>query len=297
MVENAQIYEDYRRIEQAIRFIEANFKAQPSLEEIARSAYLSKYHFDRLFKRWAGISPMQFLQFMTLQYSKQRLADSRSLFDTAFEAGLSGPSRLHDLFVTFDAMTPGEFKRQAAGVTISYGFSASPFGECLLAVTERGICHLAFVEEGKQSEALDALIQSWPGAVFDESPQLVRPLVKRIFKTDIADNSKPFTLHIKGTNFQINVWRALLSIPEGALISYSDIAAYLGHPTACRAVANAIALNPVAYLIPCHRVITQSGKVHNYRWGAVRKKAIIGWEAARTLQGREPLPADGSSLT
>ena len=278
----SQQSDDYQRIEKAIQFIETNFKSQPTLDQIAESVYLSKYHFDRLFKRWAGISPIQFMQFMTLDYTKQRLAESKSLLDTSLDAGLSGPSRLHDLFVTFEAMTPGEFKKQGAGLKISYGFSDSPFGDCLLAITERGICHFGFVKGDKRSEALNQLFKTWPGAVFTESLKPVSSVTKSIFRIGQTKNMGPFNLYLKGTNFQINVWKALLSIPEGWVVSYQDIASYIGHPKAFRAVANAIAINPVAFLIPCHRVIAKSGKIHQYRWGSARKKALIGWEAART---------------
>jgi len=277
----SQQSEDFIRIRKAIKFIEGNFKSQPTLDQIAESVHLSKYHFDRVFKRWAGVSPIQFLQFMTLDYTKQKLTESRSLLETSLDAGLSGSSRLHDLFVTFEAMTPGEFKKQGGGLEIAYGFTHSPFGKCLLALTERGICHLGFVEEDKQPEALEHLFQAWPGAVFNENPEPVRSIVKRLFRLDELKGSSPFNLHLKGTNFQISVWKALLGIPEGWVVSYQDIASYIGHPTAFRAVANAIAINPVAYLIPCHRVIAKSGKVNQYRWGSERKKALIGWEAAR----------------
>ena len=278
----SQQSEDFQKIEKAIQFIEVNFKSQPTLDQIAESVHLSKYHFDRIFKRWAGISPIQFLQFMTLDYTKQKLIESKSLLEASLEAGLSGPSRLHDLFVTFEAMTPGDFKKQGAGLKISYGFSDSPFGDCLLAITERGICHLGFVKGDKHSEALNQLFDTWPGAVFTESPKPVISMAKSIFRIGQTKNMCPFNLHLKGTNFQINVWKALLSIPEGWVVSYQDIASYIGHPKAFRAVANAIAINPVAYLIPCHRVIAKSGKIHQYRWGSARKKAIIGWEAARS---------------
>ena len=198
------------------------------------------------------------------------------------DAGLSGPSRLHDLFVTFEAMTPGEFKKQGAGLEIFYDFCDSPFGVCLLAVTERGICHLGFVKGDKRSEALNQLFETWPGAVFNESHKPINLIVNDIFRYDPNKKPGPFNLHLKGTNFQVNVWKALLSIPEGWVVSYQDIAAHIGHPKAFRAVANAIAINPVAYLIPCHRVIAKSGKIHQYRWGSARKKALIGWEAARS---------------
>jgi len=278
----SQQSDDYKRIEKAIQYLEANFKSQPTLEKIAESVHLSKYHFDRMFKRWAGISPIQFQQFMTLDYTKQKLADSRSLLDTALDAGLSGPSRLHDLFVTFEAMTPGEFKKQGAGLEIFYGFCDSPFGGCLLSITERGICHLGFVKGDKRSEALNQLFETWPGAVFTENHKSINLIANDIFRHDRNTKPGPFNLHLKGTNFQINVWKALLSIPEGWVLSYQDIAAHIGHPKAFRAVANAIAINPVGYLIPCHRVISKSGKIHQYRWGSARKKALIGWEAARS---------------
>jgi AraC family transcriptional regulator, regulatory protein of adaptative response / methylated-DNA-[protein]-cysteine methyltransferase len=277
----SQQSEDFKRIEKAIRFIEVNFKSQPTLDQIAESVHLSRYHFDRLFKRWAGISPIQFLQFTTLDYTKQKLIESNSLLETSLEAGLSGPSRLHDLFVTFEAMTPGDFKRQGIGLKISYGFCKSPFGECLLAITERGICHLGFVEEDDRSETLRRLFQTWPGSEFTEDPKRIRLIVKNIFRIDRMQNPRPFNLYLKGTNFQVNVWKALLSIPEGWIVSYQDIASHIGHPKAFRAVANAIAINPVAYLIPCHRVIAKSGNINKYRWGSQRKKALIGWEAAK----------------
>jgi AraC family transcriptional regulator, regulatory protein of adaptative response / methylated-DNA-[protein]-cysteine methyltransferase len=280
VIDYSQQSEDFKRIERAIQFIEANFKSQPTLDQIAESVHLSKYHFDRLFKRWAGISPIQFLQFMTLDYTKQRLAESKSLLETSLEAGLSGPSRLHDLFVTFDAMTPGDFKRQGAGLKITYGFCESPFGDCLIAATGRGICYLGFVHEDKQSETLGQLFQTWPGSEFTENPERTRSIVNNIFGIERPENSRPLTLYLKGTNFQMNVWKALLNIPEGWAVSYQDIAAHIGSPKAFRAVANAVAINPVAYLIPCHRVIAKSGKIHQYRWGSARKKALFGWEAA-----------------
>ncbi len=273
---------DFRRIEKAIQFIEANFRSQPTLDQMAQSVHLSKYHFDRLFKRWAGISPIQFMQLTTLNHTKKRLNESKSLLETALEAGLSGPSRLHDLFVTFEAMTPGEFKKQGAGLQISYAVCESPFGECLLATTQRGICYCGFVDSGGRSEPLGQLSDKWPDSEFIENPTAVCPIVQAIFKIDRQKSARPFHLQVKGTNFQINVWKALLRIPKGCVVSYQDIAAYIGRPKAFRAVANAIAINPVAYLIPCHRVIAKSGKIHQYRWGSSRKKAMIGWEAAHT---------------
>jgi len=276
--------EDFDRIEKAIQFIEENFKSQPALDKIAESVSLSKFHFDRLFKRWAGISPIQFMQFMTLDYTKQMLSKSKSILEASLDAGLSGPSRLHDLFVTFEAVTPGDFKKQGLGLSISYGWCKSPFGECLLATTNRGICYLGFAKESDGSEIIQQLFQAWSGAEFTENPTGAGLIAKKIFSMDQHKRPRPFNLQIKGTNFQINVWKALLNIPKGCIVSYQDIASHIGHPKSFRAVANAIAINPVAYLIPCHRVIARSGKIHQYRWGSARKKALIGWEAANTAQ-------------
>ena len=273
--------DDYYRVERAIHFIEANFRSQPSLDEIAQSAHLSPYHFERLFKRWAGITPHQFLRFMTLDYTKAQLAKAESLLEASLAAGLSGPGRLHDLFVTFEAMTPGEFKKQGAGLEITYGFSPSPLGECLLASTQRGLCYLGFAEAEGTSDALGQLFQTWPGAYFVEDREKALPIVKQIFQKGCKTITRPFHLLVKGTNFQIHVWKALMTIPRGHIVSYQAIANLIGRPKAHRAVANAVAVNPVAYLIPCHRVIAKSGKIHRYRWGAERKKAMIGWEAAK----------------
>jgi AraC family transcriptional regulator, regulatory protein of adaptative response / methylated-DNA-[protein]-cysteine methyltransferase len=277
----SQQSDDYRRIEKAIGYVEANFKYRPTLDQIAESAHLSRYHFDRLFKRWAGISPIQFLQFLTLEHAKQQLSESRSLLDTSLEAGLSGPGRLHDLFVTFEAMTPGEFKQRGAGLKMEYGFHPTPFGTCFLVVTDRGISHLGFVDSDDQAMALSRFQQSWPEAKLAENQAGTGFMVNRIFSLDHTHESRPFHLLLKGTNFQVSVWRALLTIPIGNVVSYQDIAAYIGHPKAFRAVGNAVAGNPIGYLIPCHRVIANSGRIHQYRWGTVRKKAILGWEASK----------------
>jgi AraC family transcriptional regulator, regulatory protein of adaptative response / methylated-DNA-[protein]-cysteine methyltransferase len=274
--------DNYRRIEKAIQFIEKNYKTRPNLDRIAASAHLSRHHFDRVFKRWAGISPIHFMQYLSLDYTKQKLAESRSLLDTSLDAGFSGPGRLHDLFVTLEALSPGEYKKQGAGLDIAYGFSDTPFGECLLAVTGRGICHLGFVTDEQRSTALDQLFQRLPNATFTNKFSQTNPIVKNIFSPGHPKAAGPFNLHLKGTNFQVNVWKALLRIPEGWVVSYRNIAAFLGRPKAFRAVARAVALNPIGYLIPCHRVIAKSGKIHQYRWGSARKKALLGWEAART---------------
>lgn len=273
--------EDYIRIEKAIRFIEKNHIFQPSLDEIAGSVNLSRYHFDRLFKRWAGISPIRFLHFLTLDYAKRKLRASGSVLDASLASGLSGPSRLHDLFVSHDAMTPGEFKKMGRDLKIIYGWGGTPFGKCLLAQTERGICHLGFTEEGKDLEFVKDLKALWPESNMVEDGNRVAPVIEKIFRLERVFDKHPFHLMLKGTNFQVRVWQALLTIPEGNIRSYQDIAAYLGKPKAMRAVASAIAKNPVSYLIPCHRVIRKTGQIHNYRWGSARKKAMLGWEASR----------------
>lgn len=272
---------DYQRIEEAIHYLEANFRQRPNLDDIAGSVHLSKYHFQRLFKRWAGISPIQFLHFLTVEYAKERLRESQSILDTALDAGLSGPGRLHDLFVTFEAITPGEYKRQGGGLRITFGFHDTPFGQCLLATTERGICALHFVQQGNRSEALEPLAGRWPHARFTEDRNQTQPLVDQLFASFSIDEPRPFHLLLKGTNFQMNVWQALLAIPPGALVSYQDVASRIGNPSGARAVGRAIAQNPIGYLIPCHRVINKTGQIHRYRWGAARKKAMVGWEAGQ----------------
>lgn len=281
---------DYRRVEAAIGYLESRFKRQPGLDEIAASVNLSKYHFERLFKRWAGVTPIQFMQFLTLQFTRERLAAARSILDTALDAGLSGPSRLHDLFVTFQAMTPGEEKKKGAGLRIDYGFHPSPFGECLLGLTHRGICHLGFVTGEDRAAALGQLRQLWPEARLAERRRATGAVLRRIFAQPGSGPARPFHLLLRGTNFQVNVWRALLGIPAGTVVSYQDVAAWLGKPAAARAVGNALAVNPVGFLIPCHRVINCSGGIHRYRWGTARKKAMVAWEAARFggEEGRAP---------
>ncbi len=272
---------DYYRIEKAIAFLEKNFRERPDLESIARSVNLSEHHFHRLFRRWAGISPKLFLQFLTLDYAKRLLGDSRSLLDVTYESGLSSPGRLHDLFVTLEAVTPGEFKRRGAGLNIVYGLHPTPFGECLLAITERGICGLAFVPRIGSEQVLEDFRSRWPEARFSEGPNLTRPTIDRIFKPVAEKPAGPLTLFVKGTNFQIKVWEALLKIPAGSLVSYEDIARHIGQPGATQAVGNAVGQNPVAFLVPCHRVIRKMGIVGDYRWGAARKRAMLAWEAAQ----------------
>lgn len=276
---------DYRRIAKAIQFLEENFHRQPTLQEIARNVHVSEHHFQRLFSRWVGISPKRFLQYLTKEYAKDLLKESKNLLEVTYEAGLSSPGRLHDLFVACEAVTPGEFKNQGEGLTIEYGTHATPFGACLLAVTERGICGLAFAKSKGSGREISALKRRWPKAQVRQNPHKTEPLIGLIFGPRY--HGTPLHLYLRGTNFQIKVWEALLSIPYGNVVAYEAIAAHIGRPRAVRAVANAIAQNPVPYLIPCHRVIHKSGDFGGYQGGAQRKKALLGWEAARPISNRE----------
>lgn len=268
-------YQHYQLIDQAIQFIEANVQRQPALEEIASAVGLSEYHFQRMFTRWAGISPKRFMQFLTREHAKELLNRSENLLETTHQVGLSSLGRLHDLFVTTEAVTPGEYKSQGAGLTIRYGIHPTPFGKCLIGVTERGICHLGFVD-GNEGKAVDNLVAHWQQADMAEDYRATAPLVNRIFLDPKPDS--PLNVHLRGTNFQIKVWEALLNIPTGALTTYEHIAAQIGNPRAVRAVGSAVGDNPIAYLIPCHRVIRKSGEFGNYLYGSARKKAILARE-------------------
>ena len=272
----SQLSEDYVRIEHAIRYIEANAQRQPDLNELASQVGLSEYHFQRLFTRWAGISPKRFLQFLTREHAKALLSRSENLLDATYAAGLSSPGRLHDLFVQTEAVTPGEYKSKGSGVQITYGFHPTPFGECLLALTGRGICFLAFVEDHR-STALEQLRQAWPKAELTEAPTRTAPIVEQIFS---PVSPAPISIHLRGTNFQIKVWEALLRLSPGELTTYQALADQVSSRGAARAIGNAVAHNPLAYLIPCHRVLQKTGHFGNYRYGPARKKAILGWEMA-----------------
>lgn len=274
----AQASTDYALVEKAIHYLEENYQNQPALADIAAHVGLSEYHFQRLFSRWAGISPKRFGQYLTMQHAKQVLAESQNVLEAAYATGLSGPGRLHDLFVTHEAVTPGEYKARGAGLTIRYGFHPTPFGEALLAETERGICGLSFVTGNGRAAAFKDLADTWPQAVLVEDEGGTATAVTQIFSP--ADRQAPLPLYLKGTNFQIQVWMALLRVPAGALVTYSTLARAAGQDKAVRAVGTAVGHNPIAYLIPCHRVIQKSGNLGNYHWGATRKKALIGWEAA-----------------
>jgi len=269
---------DYARIERAIHFIEANVRRRPSLDEIAAGAGLSSFHFQRLFRRWAGISPKRFIQYLTAGQAERALRASASLLDAADEAGLSGPGRLHDLIVAIHAVTPGELKHFGAGLTIRYGVHSSPFGDCLLAVTKRGVCWLSFIDPRDHDGDVSGLRDYWRGATLQEQPEATRPVAGRIFRPPENGGSR-LDLYVHGTNFQIKVWEALLMIPPGAVASYQEIARRIGEPKATRAVGTAVGQNPVSYLIPCHRVIRKSGAFGHYGGGVARKQALLGWEA------------------
>lgn len=262
----------YTIIEQAIQYIEANVQNQPELEEIAASVGLSEYHFQRIFTRWAGISPKRFLQFLTKEHAKGLLNESENLLDTTHRIGLSSLGRLHDLFVNTEAVTPGEYKSHGLGLSIHYGIHLTPFGKCLIATTERGICHMSFVDKN-EGKAIDDLVEHWSQADMIEDYKSTAPLVTRIFSDPKPD--APLQLHLRGTNFQIKVWEALMNIPTGTVTTYEQIALSIGNPRAVRAVGSAVGDNPIAYLIPCHRVIRKSGEFGNYMWGSARKKAIL----------------------
>ncbi|WP_417319743.1 methylated-DNA--[protein]-cysteine S-methyltransferase [Emcibacter sp.] len=270
---------DYARIEKAILYIRENLHDQPSLEEIAAVVQLSPFHFQKLFTAWAGVSPKKFMQYLSLEYAKSLLQDRTvSLLDTAYETGLSGTSRLHDLFVRIEGMTPGEYKHGGEGLAINYSVAESPFGKLIVASTPKGICHMSFAEQ--EDKALPELKRRFPKAAYHQITDKFQQDVLFIFQKDWSrlDDIK---LHLSGTPFQLKVWESLLKVPLGSLVTYGDIANDIGSPAAARAVGTAIGNNPVAFLIPCHRVIRNSGELGGYHWGETRKSAIIGWEAAR----------------
>ncbi len=272
---------DYQRVERAIAYLHRHAATQPDLAAVARHIHLSEFHFQRLFLRWAGVSPKRFLQHLTIERAKARIARSGSLLEASASAGLSGPGRLHDLFVTLEAMSPGEYKSGGAGLEITFGVHESPFGLALIASTARGICALRFIERANARAAEDLLRGEWAKARMKLDRARVRELGARIFDPISGSADKPLALLVRGTNFQLQVWRALLQMPLGALATYGEIAGRIGRPAAARAVGAAVGANPIAFLIPCHRVIRESGHLGGYRWSETRKAAILGWEAAR----------------
>ena len=271
---------DYQRIAQAIEFINANAKQQPSLENIAAHLHLSPFHFQRLFSQWAGVAPKKYLQILTVDRAKQLLAQSKPLAEVSDSVGLSGSSRLHDHFVQLEAASPGEFKAGGAGMEIRYSVIGGPFGDAFIAVTPRGICKLSFLSTHNIEQQIVDLNAQWPAAKLVNQASETTRMVEALFAGKQTING-PLSLYVKGTNFQINVWRALLQIEPGCISSYVQVAAAVGKPRAYRAVGTAIGSNQVAFFIPCHRVLQQSGQIGGYLWGETRKHAIHAWESAR----------------
>ncbi|WP_126456030.1 methylated-DNA--[protein]-cysteine S-methyltransferase [Sulfuriflexus mobilis] len=271
---------DYERIAQAISFITTRVKDQPTLEDIAAHLHMSPYHFQRLFGQWAGVTPKRFLQALTLERAKQLLRESKPLLEISDSLGLSSGSRLYDHFVHLEAVTPGEYKKGGAGLTIEHAIHDTPFGKAFVATTSRGICKFAFLDYSNIDTIESELSDKWPHAVFRENHQDTRAIIETMFGQE-PKRDRPLSLHVSGTNFQVSVWKALLEIPPGTVTSYTQVASRIGRPRAARAVGTAIGANPVAFLIPCHRVIQQSGKLGGYHWGETRMHAIHAWESAR----------------
>ncbi len=277
------INRDYERVRQALEYVAGHYREQPSLARIAEHVHLSPYHFQRLFSRWAGTTPKRFLQHLTIEHAKASLLSDMSVLETTFEHGLEAPARLSELFVRIEALTPGEFRQRGDGLSIRYGFHSSPFGTCLLATTSRGVCGLSFVDDDQdqREQALAQLQARLPKAQYDEDHAHTAIACKQLFA---PEDNQSAVLHLAGTAFQLKVWRALLRIPAGRLASYGQIARAVGNPAAARAVGTAIGRNPIAVVIPCHRVIRENGMLGGYHWGEARKLAILGREALATPQ-------------
>lgn len=277
---------NYRRIATAIDYIKENFRLQPTIDEVAEKIHISPSHFQRLFMEWAGISPKRFLRYISVEHAKKMLKEEQAtLFDTAFETGLSSTSRLHDLFIDIEGMTPAEYKNGGKNLHINYSFAESPFGMLIVASTPKGVCYMAFEEEDEE-KALNGLKAKFPQAAFQRKLDLLQQNALFIFQND-WNKLNEIKLHLKGTDFQLKVWESLLKIPMGKLSTYGNIAKQIGKPNASRAVGTAIGSNPIAFLIPCHRVIQSSGTFGGYMWGSTRKTAIIGWEGAKTKNAAE----------
>lgn len=290
----------FARIERAIAYLRSHRARQPALGDVAAHIGLSESQTQRLFTRWAGVSPKRFLQYLTVEYAKQRMRDTGDLLDTALDAGLSGPGRLHDLFVHAEALTPGQFRRAAQGVVIRYGSGPTPFGEAWVAIAPRGICHLGFAVAGAADTGpggwLEARRRAWPEAEWHEDHAAARRMLAAVFARDPGHAARGLALWLSGTNFQLQVWRAMLRLPPGGLVSYGQLAAMVGRPAAARSVGSAVARNPIAYLIPCHRVLRAGGEFGEYHWGGDRKVAMCGWEASTIAHGGPPGMPPGPRL-
>lgn len=273
---------NYQRIEQAIQYLEKNFQHQPELDEVAEKVHLSPFHFQRIFTEWAGISPKRFLQFLTVDFLKEKLKESKNLVEAAESAGLSSQSRVYDLFTTLEAVTPQEYKLKGSGIRIEYGMHETQFGTCLIGVTDRGICWLSFLSTDEDPKfELEKMKEHWNNSIFHENKNLTASFIDKIFHTAPDTGEEKLHLFVKGTNFQVKVWEALLKLPMGSVLTYQDIATSIQNPKAMQAVGSAVGSNHIAYLIPCHRVIRKDGILGEYRWNSVRKKSIIGWEMAK----------------
>ncbi len=275
---------DYDRVRKALAFMTGSWREQPSTEAIAMHVGLSPSHLHHMFRRWAGITPKAFLQAITLDHARGLLRESASVLDTAYEVGLSGPGRLHDLFVTHEAMSPGEWKAHGEGLTLAYGFHPSPFGEAIVVATERGLAGLGFVDDGNRAAALADMQRRWPRARLEEDDARTAPLAQRAFDSASWQPDTPLRVVLIGSDFEVRVWQTLLRIPLGRATTYSDIASHIGKPKAARAVGAAVGRNPVSFVVPCHRVLGRSGALTGYHWGLTRKQAILGWEAGMSGQ-------------
>jgi AraC family transcriptional regulator, regulatory protein of adaptative response / methylated-DNA-[protein]-cysteine methyltransferase len=273
--------DDYSKVKDVLSFITHNWRDQPSLEVIASHAKMNPDGMQRLFTRWAGLTPKAFLQALTLDHAKAMLKDSASILDAALDAGLSGPGRLHDLFVTHEGMSPGAYKTKGEGLEIFYGYHPSPFGLALVLVTDHGMCGMGFCDVGEEVSALQDMTRRWPNAQYTEDSARTAPLAARIFAAESWQKNEPVRITFIGSDFEIRVWETLLRIPVGKYTTYGDIAACIDKPKAARAVGAAVGRNPISFVVPCHRVIGKSGDLTGYHWGLTRKKAILGWEAAR----------------
>ncbi|MEM6615357.1 MAG: bifunctional helix-turn-helix domain-containing protein/methylated-DNA--[protein]-cysteine S-methyltransferase [Pseudomonadota bacterium] len=276
------ISDDYARVARTIEFLAANYRDQPELEQIASAVGEAPVALQRLFKRWSGLTPKAFLQAITLDAARGLLADEASILDAAYEVGYSGPGRLHDLFVTHEAMSPGEWKQRGAGVTIRYGFHPSPFGNALVMITERGLCGLAFAEDGEETAAFEDMTRRWPNADYMRDDAATASTAARIFDPSAWDPERPLRVVFIGSEFDVKVWETLLRIPMGRATTYSTIADHIGKPKAARAVGASVGKNPISFVVPCHRVLGKSGALTGYHWGLTRKRAILGWEIGKT---------------
>ena len=270
---------DYDLVRRAVEYISQHWRDQPSLETVAEAVGMKPLSLQRLFTRWAGLSPKAFVQALTLDHARSLLADSASVLDATYEVGLSGPGRLHDLFVTHDAMTPGDYKARGAGIVIRWAFHTSPFGEALVMITERGLAGVAFADPGNEGPTFADMKSRWPEADYVEDWDATAPFARRIFDRGAWRPDQPLKIFMIGSDFEVRVWETLLKLPLGKATTYSDIAAHIGRPTAARAVGAAVGKNPISFVVPCHRVLGKGGSLRGYHWGLTRKRAILGWEA------------------